>query len=670
MNYRCLFVLISCLLLVGSVSALTEWTYSTATASSTYTTRYPTNLIDHNLATIWDGYSLDSNNAWAQIDYGAGNSHPVSYYAIYGNANPSSYFTSWRFLGSNDGITFTLLDSETGQTAGATATWSNFTVSQTGNISNFRYYRVAFSAFSGPEPILGEINLLGNDNFPPVAAFTPNGTQTGVGVISVSFTDISTGSPTDYNWTYQGIVAGNNTLTQFATSRDVNASFTVGNYTVKHGVNNSYGSNITPTGAWVNVSAYPFAVNFHADITTPAIDQVVTFTDDTTGSPDGWYWDFNDGNTSTLQNPTHVYAWAGVFSVNLSANSTTSQGWMNKSNYITVHGPQGFNQVDLTMDQQFTLTLNMVDSSTNLPIPVVLVIDSLGNNQTTSTGTFTGTYTYSTVVLYLTSSGYDGKSAAYIMDSDRVETVQMTKSITSQTNSNLNVLYPHEVQFTLVDSGGHSLSNVNVTAIMMSSSIENTNWYTTLFGISTQATSVNSTTLYAVSDDSGSFAMPMVSSGRYTMTFTSVAKGISESRTISPQQANYVFVLNPTASLIPNKGDYINGTLYQTEPNSSYVDLKVDYIDIGHTTTSMMFFVNDGTTGVRLYTKIVSGYIGNSSHSVANIASTSYVWGYYADSTTFGNVSEAQGIMMKGATGKMFNLDPCGGYATGWGNEC
>ncbi len=34
----------------------------------------------------------------------------------------------------------------------------------------------------------------------------------------------------------------------------------------------------------------------------------VTFTDSSTGSPAFWAWDFGDGNSSTVQSPSHSYA--------------------------------------------------------------------------------------------------------------------------------------------------------------------------------------------------------------------------------------------------------------------------------------------------------------------------------------------------------------------------
>ena len=60
---------------------------------------------------------------------------------------------------------------------------------------------------------------------------------------------------------------------------------------------------------------------------------VVQFTDSSTGSPNnavtGWSWNFGDpasgpNNTSTLQNPTHVFASAGTYTVTLI--STTALG--------------------------------------------------------------------------------------------------------------------------------------------------------------------------------------------------------------------------------------------------------------------------------------------------------------------------------------------------------
>lgn len=45
--------------------------------------------------------------------------------------------------------------------------------------------------------------------------------------------------------------------------------------------------------------------------------KTIQFTDTSTGSPDGWLWDFGDGTTSTEQNPEHTYSESGDFVVKL-----------------------------------------------------------------------------------------------------------------------------------------------------------------------------------------------------------------------------------------------------------------------------------------------------------------------------------------------------------------
>lgn len=47
----------------------------------------------------------------------------------------------------------------------------------------------------------------------------------------------------------------------------------------------------------------------------------VSFTDMTGGAVTGWQWDFGDGNTDTIQSPTHTYASAGLYTVCLVADN-------------------------------------------------------------------------------------------------------------------------------------------------------------------------------------------------------------------------------------------------------------------------------------------------------------------------------------------------------------
>jgi PKD repeat protein len=54
----------------------------------------------------------------------------------------------------------------------------------------------------------------------------------------------------------------------------------------------------------------------------------ITFTGSNSGATPvtSWYWDFGDGNTSTLQNPTHTYAIAGTYKVCLTITAVSPSG--------------------------------------------------------------------------------------------------------------------------------------------------------------------------------------------------------------------------------------------------------------------------------------------------------------------------------------------------------
>lgn len=56
----------------------------------------------------------------------------------------------------------------------------------------------------------------------------------------------------------------------------------------------------------------PLLIQFHSHLDPPADDQTV------------WHWDFGDGNTSELANPSHAYAKAGVYRVQVTV--TTADG--------------------------------------------------------------------------------------------------------------------------------------------------------------------------------------------------------------------------------------------------------------------------------------------------------------------------------------------------------
>ena len=65
----------------------------------------------------------------------------------------------------------------------------------------------------------------------------------------------------------------------------------------------------------------------------------IMFNDTSTVIPNKWHWDFGDGDTSNVQNPTHKYKASGTYSVSLKAYNNYGNNTATKNNYITVSLP-------------------------------------------------------------------------------------------------------------------------------------------------------------------------------------------------------------------------------------------------------------------------------------------------------------------------------------------
>lgn len=74
---------------------------------------------------------------------------------------------------------------------------------------------------------------------------------------------------------------------------------------------------------------------FHADVRSGFAPLNVKFNDDTKYAA-SWAWDFGDGTTSTLQNPTHTYSVVGNYTVALTATNEIGNNVKTSANFIKV----------------------------------------------------------------------------------------------------------------------------------------------------------------------------------------------------------------------------------------------------------------------------------------------------------------------------------------------
>ncbi|PIZ05662.1 MAG: hypothetical protein COY57_06085, partial [Flavobacteriales bacterium CG_4_10_14_0_8_um_filter_32_5] len=152
----------------------------------------------------------------------------------------------------------------------------------------------------------------------PTADFTLNNVCFGT---TTSFTDQSVGNGgtiSSWNWDFT-----NNGIVNSTTQNPTNGYVSAGSYTAELMVQTADGCRDSTTKTVV-VHPVPVA-NFSA--ASVCLSETTIFIESstvTTGTITNWAWDFGDGNTSSLQQPTHLYATANTFNVSLTV--TTDSG--------------------------------------------------------------------------------------------------------------------------------------------------------------------------------------------------------------------------------------------------------------------------------------------------------------------------------------------------------
>ena len=456
----------------------------------------------------------------------------------------------------------------------------------------------------------------------PVASFTAN-TSFGAPPLGVQFNDTSTDTVamSAWNWSFQN-VTGNNTQVWFSTTQNATHSFGVGNYKIALNATNTYGTNISTQTTWVNVTT--LQADFTGTPTTGLPGTNVAFTESTTGfNTDSRTWDFGDGNTSTSANPSHVYAYSGAFTVNLTAYNATA-GFSSKvrTGYIVINpsgGLSGFNRQDILLSGLYTLTLTIKDSATHAPIPVCQIIDSNGDNTTTSVGVATFSYNYSVVVEYISSTGYNSMSVSYVMDRDRSETVYLTKT-TAVTNSTpvsqQNTLWsPPQVVFQVLDSNNNPIVGTPVSANAEFTTLPGgltgaLSTFESAFGLSnaTAETILNQSTTYSgTTDSSGSVVFMLIPVISYNVTATDTS-GVNYTISIMPKDSYYQIktqnATNPSQANLEIAAEKASGaSIYNTtfyEPSNGTIGVMGAniYDSTGKTNGADCWFtlVDNGTT--------------------------------------------------------------------------
>jgi len=165
-----------------------------------------------------------------------------------------------------------------------------------------------------------------------MASFSANLTSGDI-PLTVSFTDTSTGDPTNWYWTF-----GDDDSS--ALQNPVHTYYTVGDYTVSLNASKDEPGcsryDIETKTYYIHATCPEVSAAFTASPTTGEVPLTVQFTDQSTGNPTSWSWAFGDGDTSNEQNPEHEYTSVGPFTVILTAsNDCGNSDTVRYINYIS-----------------------------------------------------------------------------------------------------------------------------------------------------------------------------------------------------------------------------------------------------------------------------------------------------------------------------------------------
>jgi PKD repeat protein len=208
----------------------------------------------------------------------------------------------------------------------------------------------------------------------PVAKFvaTPRDACATAGV---KFIDESSGAPFRWRWEF-----GDGSI---STLQNPSHAYTdTGYFDVQLIVWNTGCSDTVTYREYIHIKPPVARFSFLSNCTNP-YERV--FTDQSIGADD-WEWDFGDGNTSTQQNPVHIYSSPGEYSVSLVVhNNTTGCDYTSRKRVHVVDIKPGFYAPDTAVckgtNVNFTTNLSLTEVSRfNWDFGDGTIVDSITNS--------------------------------------------------------------------------------------------------------------------------------------------------------------------------------------------------------------------------------------------------------------------------------------------------
>jgi len=393
---------------------------------------------------------------------------------------------------------------------------------------------------------------------------------TGQDPLTVQFTDTTSGIPGPDTWLWN--------FGDGYTSTAQNPSHIYlipGQYSVHLTAQNDYGYDeiAKPYYITVNTQKVKPTADFSASRTTGPAPLTVTFTDESTGAPTSWGWEFGDGLGSNARNPTHTYIAPGTYTVILTAYNSVGSDVKTRTEYITAENiPQ---PADAGINgYAFDNTNNvLVDGAT-----ITIENDTYSDTNVTHGGGF---YQFTA----LTGGTYTikGEKAGYLPSPDYA--VQLYSGAVVQRDIFLGVSGVAIVGTVYDATTGQKLNGANVTA--------------------TQGTASYSST------GAGQYALNGLSKGVET-TITATLPGYTHTPvTLTPtSSAPYTVDLYLIPDTIAHNGTSLAGLVTDAATHNAIPNAQVSIPGIPNATTSPtgFYLIDNLTPGSYYVTASASGY--------------------------------------------------------------
>lgn len=153
---------------------------------------------------------------------------------------------------------------------------------------------------------------------------------------NVVFTDLSTGTPTSWNWEF---ISTNGTTITSEEQNPVIAFTEISTYSVKLVASNQDNSDeIVKEDLIEIIDATSISASFQASASNTYTGGTVSFTDTSVGTANTWSWTFEGGTpaTSNAQNPTVTYDAPGRYNVSFTASNDVNSSEVTEEGFVVV----------------------------------------------------------------------------------------------------------------------------------------------------------------------------------------------------------------------------------------------------------------------------------------------------------------------------------------------